>query len=88
MKQFKFLFLLLFFVVISCGEKVLTPKEAALQTCECMKLSKDTSDEGVQLFTDCNDKTKEMMEPFREDAEWMESWKTELMSMLKDCMSE
>ena len=68
--------------------KELTPNEAAQRTCNCMKLSKDTSEEGVKAFTDCNNKTKEMMAPFRENAEWMEEWKGELMKILKDCMTE
>ena len=81
-------FLIFFCLILSCNEKVLTPQEAALQTCECMKLSKDTSEEGVKAFTDCNNATKEMMAPYREDAKFMGEWKEELMTILKDCMSE
>ena len=81
-------FLTTFLLTFSCTEKELTPNEAAQQTCTCMKLSKDTSEEGVKAFADCNNKTKEMMAPFRENAEWMEEWKGELMKILKDCMTE
>ena len=51
-------FLTIFLITFSCTEKELTPNEAAQQTCNCMKLSKDTSEEGVKAFTDCNNKTK------------------------------
>ena len=86
MKLFKFLFVFCF-IIVSCESK-LTPEEAALQTCECMKLSKDTSEDGVKAFSDCNNQTKEMMAPYRGDTLWMNTWKRELMSILKDCMSE
>jgi len=89
MKLYKFLFLnCLFLFVISCSNKELTPKEAALQTCNCLKLSKDNSDEGVKAFTDCNSQTKEMMAPYRENPQWMSEWKDELLKIMKDCMTE
>ena len=51
MKLYKFLFFnCLFLFVISCSNKELTPNEAALQTCNCLKLAKDTSDEGQLKF--------------------------------------
>tara|TARA_B100000427_G_C15097273_1_gene415579 strand:- start:98 stop:358 length:261 start_codon:yes stop_codon:yes gene_type:complete len=74
-------------ILISCNTD-LKPEEAALQTCECMKLSKDTSELGIQAFTDCNNKTKEMMAPYREDTKWMSDWKESLMEILKECMTE
>ena len=76
------------FLLCSCTSKGLTPAEAAEQTCACMKLSKDTSPEGVKAFTDCNSKTREMMADYRSDEEWMGEWKEELMKTLKDCMGE
>ena len=76
------------FLLVSCSEKSLTPSEAAQQTCACMKLSKDTSEEGVKAFTECNTKTREMMAEYRADTVWMSQWKDELMKTLKDCMSE
>ena len=87
MKLFK-LSALVCFLLCACTNKGLTPSEAAEQTCECMKLSKDTSAEGVKAFTDCNSKTREMMADYRSDEEWMSEWKEELMKTLKDCMGE
>ena len=52
MKLFK-LSLLICFLICACTSKGLTPSEAAQQTCTCMKLSKDISEEGVKAFTDC-----------------------------------
>ena len=80
--------LLLILFLYACSNQGLSPKEAAQQTCKCMKLSKDTSEEGVKAFTDCNANTREMMADYREDEEWMNQWKEELMKTLKDCMSE
>ena len=76
------------FLLFACNEKALTPSDAALQACECMKLSKDSSDAGLQAFKDCNSKTTEMISEYKEDAEWMAEWRAELMKVLKDCMSE
>ena len=87
MKLFKF-FVVCLFLFSACGESKLTPTDAALQACECMKLSKDSSDEGLQAFKDCNAKTTEMISEYREDTEWMASWREELMKVLKECMSE
>ena len=87
MKLFK-LSLLICFLICACTSKGLTPSEAAQQTCTCMKLSKDTSEEGVKAFTDCNTQTREMMAEYRSDTLWMSQWKDELMKTLKDCMSE
>tara|TARA_B100000676_G_C17202398_1_gene400162 strand:- start:7 stop:279 length:273 start_codon:yes stop_codon:yes gene_type:complete len=70
------------------GAKKLTPYDAAQQACECMKLSKDSSEEGVQSFKDCNTKTTDMISEYKDDPEWMGKWREELMKILKDCMSE
>tara|TARA_B100001115_G_C15514927_1_gene244060 strand:- start:266 stop:427 length:162 start_codon:yes stop_codon:yes gene_type:complete len=53
-----------------------------------VKLSKDISKEGDKAFNDCNNKSKEMMAPFRENAEWMEEWQSELKKIIEDCMTE
>ena len=77
------------FLFCACNStKSLSPSEAAQQTCACMKLSKDTSEEGVKAFTECNTKTREMMAEYRSDTLWMSQWKDALMQTLKDCMSE
>tara|TARA_B100000902_G_C27088683_1_gene802679 strand:+ start:227 stop:490 length:264 start_codon:yes stop_codon:yes gene_type:complete len=76
------------FLLCSCGSSELTPEDAAQQACECMKLSKDGSEAGLQAFKDCNSKTTEMISDYRENAEWMAEWRTELMKVLKECMSE
>ena len=89
MKLYKFLFLnCLFLFVISCSNKELTPKQAALQTCDCIKLAKDPSDEGVKAFADCNKKSQEMMAPYKENPEWVSEWKEELYKIMKDCMTD
>ena len=87
MKLFKSL-IVCTFLLSACSESKLTPTDAALQACECMKLSKDSSEEGLQAFKDCNTKTTEMISEYREDAEWMGQWREELMKVLKECMSE
>ena len=87
MKLFK-LSIVFCFLLCSCGSNTLTPSDAAQQACECMKLSKDGSEEGLQAFKDCNSKTTEMISQYKEDAEWMAEWREELMKVLKDCMSE
>ena len=87
MKLFK-LSVVFCFLLCSCSNSELTPLEAAEQACECMKLSKDSSDEGLQAFKDCNTKTTEMISQYREDPEWMGKWREELMNVLKECMSE
>tara|TARA_Y100001968_G_scaffold330052_1_gene380866 strand:+ start:1568 stop:1834 length:267 start_codon:yes stop_codon:yes gene_type:complete len=75
------------FLLCACTSKELTPYDAAQQACECMKLSKDSSEEGVQAFKDCNTKTTEMIAKHKEDTQWMTEWREELMAILKDCMS-
>ena len=80
--------LCLCFLLCACTNKELTPYDAAQQACECMKLSKDSSEEGVQAFKDCNTKTTDMISQHKEDAQWMGQWRDELMKILKDCMSE
>ena len=82
-------FLTIFLIMFSCSEKELTPSEAAQQRCNCWKLAQDQSEEGVKAFTDCNKKSKEMIAPFRENAEWMEEWQSELRKILKEgCMTQ
>ena len=89
MKSLNTVFLLTIFLFsFSCSEKGLTPYEAAQQICNCVKLSKDISKEGDKAFNDCNNKSKEMMAPFRENAEWMEEWQSELKKIIEDCMTE
>ena len=80
--------LCLSFLLCACSNKELTPYDAAQQACECMQLSKDSSEEGVQAFKDCNTKTTNMISQHKEDTEWMGQWRDELMKILKDCMSE
>ena len=87
MKIFK-LSLCICFLLCACNNKTLTPYDAAQQACECMKLSKDSSEEGVEAFKDCNTKTTDMISQHKEDAKWMTDWREELMAILKDCMSE
>ena len=87
MKLFK-LSVVFCFLLCACSESKLTPSDAAQQACECMKLSKDSSEEGLQAFKDCNTKTTEMISQYREDPEWMGKWREELMNVLKECMSE
>ena len=87
MKLFK-LSVVFCFLLCACSESKLTPSEAAQQACECMKLSKDASEEGVQAFKDCNTKTTDMISQHKEDTVWMGEWREELMKILKDCMSE
>ena len=87
MKLFK-LSVVFCFLLCACSESKLTPSDAAQQACECMKLSKDGSDEGLQAFKDCNTKTTEMISEYREDVEWMGQWREELMKVLQECMSE
>ncbi len=76
------------FLFFACNDGKLTPTDAAQQACECMKLSKDNSEEGLQAFKDCNTKTTEMISEYKSDPEWMGKWREELMSVLQDCMSE
>ena len=40
--------LFLCFLLCACNNKALTPYDAAQQACECMRLSKDSSEEGVE----------------------------------------
>ena len=53
MKLFK-LSVVFCFLLCACSESKLTPSDAAQQACECMKLSKDSSEEGLEAFKDCN----------------------------------
>jgi len=69
-------------------ESVLNPSEAAEQACKCVKLSTDSSPEGLQAFEDCNKTTNEMISEYRDDPEWMAKWREELISILKECMVE
>ena len=65
----------------ACNDGKLTPTDAEQQACECMKLSKDNSEEGLQAFKDCNTKTTEMISEYKSDPEWMGKWREELMSV-------
>tara|TARA_B100000579_G_scaffold23748_1_gene16808 strand:+ start:9957 stop:11555 length:1599 start_codon:yes stop_codon:yes gene_type:complete len=67
-------------------ESVLSPSYAAQQACQCMKLSTDSSPQGLQAFDDCNKRTNEMISEYRNDPVWMAQWKEELISILQECM--
>ena len=76
------------FFLFACSESELTPAEAAQQACEWIKLSKDSSVEGLEAVKDCNTKTTEMMNQYRDDPEWMKKWREELLRVMKECVSE
>ena len=46
------------------------------------------SAEGPEAIKDCNTKTTEMMNEYRDDPEWMKKWREELLRVMKECVSE
>ena len=90
MKPYK-LFILLFGVSIlfSCGEKVITPLEAAQKTCECLKLGQNNnSEEANQAYKECNEKLTDMISEHNSDPKWMGEWREELINIYSDCMGQ
>ena len=81
--------LLVCFFLFSCNSNdSISPKEFAEMACDCIKLSKDTSEEGARTFQECNSKNTELLSAYRLDTAWMAGYRSELMKILKDCLTE
>ena len=81
--------LLICLFLFSCNSNdSISTKEFAEMACDCIKLSKDTSKEGVQAFQECNSKNTELLSAYRLDTAWMAGYRLELMKILKNCLTE